>query len=33
MPAGIVDVLTREQVLDLMAYVLAGGDPVSERFR
>jgi uncharacterized repeat protein (TIGR03806 family) len=32
MPSGIVDVLTREQLLDLMAYVLAGGDAASPRF-
>jgi uncharacterized repeat protein (TIGR03806 family) len=33
MPSGIADVLTREQVLDLVAYVLASGDSSSERFR
>jgi len=27
MPSGLVDVLTRQQILDLLAYLQAGGNP------
>jgi putative heme-binding domain-containing protein len=33
MPEALLDVLERDEVLDLLAYVLAGGDPADERFR
>lgn len=33
MPAGALDVLTRDQVLDLFAFVLAGADPKHAAFR
>lgn len=33
MPSGLLDVLTLEEVLDLMAYTLAGGDPDDPAFR
>jgi putative heme-binding domain-containing protein len=33
MPEGLLDPLTLDEVLDLLAYVLAGGDPASARFR
>ena len=32
MPKGVLNKLTREEVLDLLAYVLAGGDPKSPLF-
>ena len=32
MPAGLVDTLTEEEILDLLAYVLAGGDPEGAAF-
>ena len=32
MPEGLVDVLTEDQLLDLMGYVLAGGDASDPRF-
>lgn len=33
MPEGLVDFLTEEQILDLLAYVLAGGDAKDPAFR
>ena len=33
MPEALLDVLELDEVLDLLAYVLAGGDPADERFR
>jgi putative heme-binding domain-containing protein len=33
MPVGLVSTLTREEVLDLLAYVEAGGDPAHPAFR
>jgi putative heme-binding domain-containing protein len=33
MPEGLLDLLTGDEVLDLLAYVLAGGDAQDERFR
>jgi putative heme-binding domain-containing protein len=33
MPEGLLDLLTGEEILDLLAYVLAGGDPADQRFR
>ena len=33
MPQGLLDVLQRDEILDLVAYVLAGGDPADPRFR
>ena len=32
MPQGLLDRLTREEILDLVAYVLAGGDPQNKLF-
>lgn len=32
MPEGLVDALSRDEILDLLAYVLAGADPADERF-
>ncbi len=32
MPRGLVDTLERDELLDLLAYVLAGGDPHDPRF-
>jgi len=32
MPEGLLDVLEEEEILDLLAYVLAGGDPGDARF-
>jgi len=33
MPKGLLDKLTREEILDLLAYVAAGGDPQNPLFR
>ena len=33
MPAGLLDTLEKEEVLELMAYLIAGGDPDHELFR
>ena len=33
MPVGLVSTLTRDEVLDLLAYVEAGGDPRHPAFR
>lgn len=33
MPAGLVDTFTREQILDLMAFLEAGGDPEAAIYR
>jgi putative heme-binding domain-containing protein len=33
MPKGLLDKLTHEEILDLMAYVLAGGDPSHKLFQ
>jgi cytochrome c len=33
MPAGLVSTLTREEVLDLLAYLEAGGDPTHRAFK
>ncbi len=33
MPKGLLDKLTREEVLDLLAYVISGGDPKNPLFR
>jgi putative heme-binding domain-containing protein len=33
MPKGLLDKLTREEVLDLIAYVVAGGDPKDKLFQ
>lgn len=33
MPAGLLNLLTKDEVLDLLAYVLSGGDPAHELFR
>ncbi|MSR63499.1 MAG: DUF1080 domain-containing protein [Planctomycetes bacterium] len=33
MPERLLDVLERDEVLDLLAYVLSGGEPADERFR
>jgi len=33
MPAGLLNPLTKEEILDLFAYVLSGGDPQHEVFR
>lgn len=33
MPEGLLDLLTGEEILDLLSYVLAGGDPADPRFR
>jgi hypothetical protein len=33
MPTGLVDVLERDELLDLLAYVLSGANPLDARFR
>lgn len=33
MPANLIDVLTREEILDLLAYLKAGGDPQATAFQ
>jgi hypothetical protein len=33
MPKGLLDKLTREEILDLVTYVAAGGDPKSPLFQ
>jgi hypothetical protein len=33
MPKGLLDKLTREEILDLVAYVIARGDPKSKVFQ
>ena len=33
MPKGLLDKLTREEVLDLLAYVIAGGNPKHKSFQ
>jgi hypothetical protein len=33
MPKGLLDKLTREEILDLVAYVFAGGDPKHKVFQ
>ena len=33
MPAGLLNPLTKEEILDLFAYVLSGGDPRHEVFQ
>jgi hypothetical protein len=33
MPTGLLNVLTKDEILDLVAYVLAGGNPHHETFR
>ena len=33
MPKGLLDKLTREEILDLIAYVAANGDPKSPLFQ
>jgi putative heme-binding domain-containing protein len=33
MPAGLLDRLTRGEILDLLAYIVAGGDPTHRNFR
>ncbi len=33
MPPGLINVLTREQILDLLAYIESGGDPKHRDFR
>jgi putative heme-binding domain-containing protein len=33
MPAGLLGLLTKEEVLDLVAYTLSGGDPKHEAFK
>jgi hypothetical protein len=33
MPAGIVNALEQDQILDLMAYLLSGGIAGSDRFK
>jgi hypothetical protein len=32
MPKGLLDKLTREEILDLLAFVVAGGDPKHKAF-
>ena len=32
MPEGLLDTLSEAEILDLLAYVLSGGDPADERF-
>ncbi len=33
MPVGLLNLLTKDEVLDLLAYVLSGGDPMHELFQ
>ena len=33
MPVGLLSTLTREEILDLLAYVEAGGDPKRPAFQ
>jgi hypothetical protein len=33
MPKGLLDKLTREEILDLIAYVVSGGDPHHKLFQ
>jgi hypothetical protein len=33
MPTGLLAQLTQDEILDLLAYVLSGGDPNQEFFR
>jgi hypothetical protein len=33
MPQGLINVLTPEEVLDLIAYLRSGGDPADKAFR
>ena len=33
MPQGLLNTLTKQEILDLVAYVLAGGDPAHEAFQ
>ncbi len=33
MPKGLLDKLTREEILDLLAYIAAGGDPKHPLFK
>lgn len=33
MPPGLLNLLTKEEIFDLVAYVLSGGNPEDERFR
>jgi hypothetical protein len=33
MPKGLLDKLTRDEILDLVAYVVAGGDPKNALFQ
>ena len=33
MPVGLLNILSKEEVLDLVAYVLSGGDPANEMFK
>ena len=33
MPSGIIDVLTKEEILDLIAYLKSGGDPQAAAFQ
>jgi len=32
MPAGLVNVLTQEEILDLLAFLLSGGNPADSAF-
>jgi hypothetical protein len=33
MPEGLLQLMTKDEVLDLVAYTLSGGDPKHEAFR
>jgi len=33
MPRGLINVLSREEILDLVAYLKAGGDPADPVFQ
>ena len=33
MPGGLLDTLTADEVIDLLVYLQAGGNPKSERYR
>jgi hypothetical protein len=33
MPAGLIDVLTEEEILDLLAYIRSAGDPNDRAFQ
>jgi hypothetical protein len=33
MPTGLLGVLTKDEILDLLAYVLSGGNPNHEAFQ